>query len=52
MHDKRDTIRIKVINAHAPHFGIEDDNIHDQFYRELGETVRQAPPGWVIYSVT
>ena len=48
MHDKRDTIRIKVINAHAPHFGIEDDNIHDQFYRELGETVRQVPPGWVV----
>ena len=37
MHEKRDTIRIEVINAHAPHFGIEDDNIHDQLYRELGE---------------
>ena len=48
MHDKRDTIRIKVINAHAPRFGIEDDNIHDQFYHELGETVCQVPPGWVV----
>ena len=48
MHDKRDTIRIKVINAHAPHFSIEDDKIHDQFYHELGETVRQVLPGWVV----
>ena len=48
MRDKRDTIRIKVINAHAPHFGIEDDKIHEQFYRELSETVRQAPAGWAV----
>ena len=48
MHDKRDMIRIKVINVHAPHFGIEDDIIHYQFHGELGETVRQAPPGWVV----
>ena len=34
--------------AHAPHFGIEDDNIHDQFYRELTETVRQAPADGVV----
>ena len=45
MRDKRDTIRIKVINAHAPHFGIEDDKIHDQFYRGI---VRQAPAGWAV----
>ena len=48
MRDKRDTIRIKVINAHAHHFGIEDDQIYDQFYQELSETVRQAPAGWVV----
>ena len=31
MRDNCDTIRIKVINAHAPHLGIEDNQIHDQF---------------------
>ena len=41
--------RIMCLNLkmHAPHFGTEDDNIHDQFYRELGETVRQVLPSWV-----
>ena len=48
MRDKCDTTRIKVINAHSLHFGIEDDQIHDQFYRELGETARQTPVGWVV----
>ena len=48
MRDKCDTIRIKVIKGHAPHFGIEDDQIHDQFYREPCETVRQTPAGWVV----
>ena len=29
-------------------FGIEDDQIHDQFYRELCVTVRQTPAGGVV----
>ena len=40
--------RVKIINTHAPHFGIEDDQIHDQFYRELSETFGQTPAGWVV----
>ena len=48
MRDKCDTTGIKVINAHAPHFGIEDDQSHDQFSRELGVTVRQIPVGWMV----
>ena len=31
MRDKCDTIRIKIINAHSPPLGIENDQIHDQF---------------------
>ena len=44
MRHKVDTIRTTVIGAHAPHFGIEGDQIHDQFCRELGQT----PVGWVV----
>ena len=31
MRDKCDTNRIKVINAHSPHLGVEHNQIHDQF---------------------
>ena len=40
MRDRRDTIRIKVTNVHASHFGIEDDKIHELFDWRL--------PGWVV----
>ena len=36
------------LKSYAPLFGIEDDHINDQFYRELGVTVRQTLVGWVV----